>query len=97
MQYVAGTETVWSALSWFLLAMVLYPEIQHKPQDEIHRVTGSEPLPAFEDQEKLPFVNSVVTELYRWFPVVPMGVVHKSDDDTVYGDYLILTNKVLSQ
>ena len=41
------------------LAMVLYPEVQRKAQEEIDKVVGKDTLPTFDDMESLPYVKAV--------------------------------------
>jgi cytochrome P450 len=53
--------------------MMLFPDIQRRAQDEIDRVIGNNRLPRVEDRESLPYVYSVLKEVLRWRPVVPMG------------------------
>ena len=62
-----------SAVYGFYLAMVLYPEILKKAQDEIDRVIGPDTLPTFNDRERLPYVDAIVKETLRYNTVVPMG------------------------
>jgi cytochrome P450 len=50
----------------FVLAMVLYPDIYRKAQAEIDRVIGRDRLPEVKDKDSLPYLNAVVTELYRY-------------------------------
>ena len=69
-----GADTTVSSEYAFFLAMVLFPEVQKKAQDEIDAVVGNERLPTFADQSQLPYVNAIVTELMRWNNVVPLGL-----------------------
>lgn len=87
--YVAGAETTSSALSAFVLAMVMFPEVQRKAQEEIDRVVGTGRLPRFEDRDNLPYIESVVKEVYRWHTVTPMGLPHVTDEDIVHDGYHI--------
>ena len=57
----------------FFLAMVLYPEVQKKAQEELDRVVGSDRLPTFADRKNLPYINALVKESIRWHPVAPLG------------------------
>lgn len=50
----------------FILAMLKYPEIQRRAQDEIDAVVGKDRLPTFEDREQLPYVRAVCTEVFRY-------------------------------
>lgn len=62
-----------SAIYSFFLAMVLNPEIQRKAQEEIDSVVGNDRLPSYSDRDNLPYVNAVLKETLRFFPIVPMG------------------------
>jgi cytochrome P450 len=62
-----------STLLVFLLAMVLHPEVQAKAQAEIDRVIGKDRLPDFDDRPALPYVDAILRETLRWFPVFPLG------------------------
>lgn len=69
-----------SSLSWFILAMVLYPGVQRKAHAELDAVVQDR-LPAFQDRDKLPYINAVCKEIYRWRPVSPLGVPHRVTQD----------------
>ncbi|KAJ8480992.1 hypothetical protein ONZ45_g15455 [Pleurotus djamor] len=87
--YAAGADTTWSTIAVFILALVMHPEVQTKAQEEIDRVVGSDRLPDFDDYEDLPYVSSVVQEVLRWHPVVPLGIPHRSIGDDIYEGMLI--------
>lgn len=57
----------------FILAMVMYPQVQERGQAEIDEVVGKQRLPDFDDRASLPYVEAILREVYRWFPVVPTG------------------------
>ncbi len=58
--------------------MLLSPEIQKRAQAELDSVTGRERLPTFDDRPKLPFVDAVCKESFRWYPVAPTGAFPQS-------------------
>ncbi|KAG2136036.1 cytochrome P450 [Suillus clintonianus] len=89
--YAAASETTTSTLYVFLLAMVLYPEVQARAQAEIDSVIGEtlERLPDWDDRASMPYVNAVIQETLRWFPVVPLGIPHATVNDDVYEGYYI--------
>lgn len=62
-----------STLAVFVLAMMLYPDVQKRAQEEIDAVIGKEQLPTFEDRSSLPYVEAVLRETLRWHPVFPLG------------------------
>ncbi|KAG1897549.1 cytochrome P450 [Suillus fuscotomentosus] len=89
--YAAASETTTSTLYVFLLAMVLYPEVQTRAQAEIDSVIGEtlERLPDWDDRASMPYINAVILETLRWFPVVPLGIAHATVNDDIYEGYYI--------
>jgi cytochrome P450 len=87
--YAGGADTTVSSIRGFVLAMLLFPDVQRKAQQEIDTIVGTERLPHFEDRENLPYVNALIKETLRWIPVTPMGVVHTADEDIHYKEFVI--------
>jgi cytochrome P450 len=87
--YLGGTDTTAASLSWFFLAISVFPEVQEKARDEIDRVVGPYRLPGFEDRERLPYINATVKEVLRWYPITPLGLPHVADEDDEYRGYII--------
>ncbi|KAK1752717.1 O-methylsterigmatocystin oxidoreductase [Echria macrotheca] len=86
----AGSDTTSSTLYAFVQAMLLYPEVQRKAQEEIDRVIGSDRLPTMEDEPNLQYIRSIVKESLRWMPTTIMGAVpHAVTKDDYYNGYLI--------
>lgn len=52
------------------MAMVLYPEVQKKAQEEVDRVVGHHRLPRSQDLDKLPYLSAILKEVTRWHNVV---------------------------
>ena len=69
--------------------MTIYPEVQRKAQAELDQVVGTDRLPGHEDRQRLPYVNAIVKEVFRWHPIGPMGIPHTSTVDDVVGGYFI--------
>lgn len=69
--------------------MVLHPGVQQKAWEEIDRVVGGDRLPTLNDRENLPYVEAVLKEVFRWHPLVPMGLPHLVTQDDVFEGYLI--------
>ncbi|KAK1220118.1 hypothetical protein PQX77_017157 [Marasmius sp. AFHP31] len=87
--YAAGAESSVSALSSFLLAMILHPEVQAKAREELDAVVGRGRLPDFTDRGSLPYIDGIVKETLRWSPVAPLGLPHMvTKDDEVRGYYI---------
>ena len=53
---LAGGETVGSTLSWLLMYLALYPEVQTICRDEIDRVVGDRNV-TLDDKPNLPYVE----------------------------------------
>ncbi|CUA78508.1 O-methylsterigmatocystin oxidoreductase [Rhizoctonia solani] len=87
--FPAGSETTVASFMIFVLAMTLYPEVQRKGQEEIDRVVGPDRLPAMTDQDSLPYINAIIQEIFRWQPVTPLGMPHRTTQDDIYKGYLI--------
>lgn len=96
--FAAGSDSLWSTLSVFLLAMVLHPECQVKAQEELDRVLGNplQRLPDFGDRQSLPFVNCIVQETYRWVAVTPLAVPHRASENDVYNGMFIPKGSIVS-
>ncbi|KAF9260418.1 cytochrome P450 [Marasmius fiardii PR-910] len=84
----AGADTTVSAVLSFILAMVVYPEVQARAQRELEEVIGSR-LPEFNDRGNLPYIDAILSETLRWNPVTPLAVPHRSVNDDVYEGLLI--------
>jgi hypothetical protein len=78
-----------AALSWFLLAMVVFPDVQKKAQAELDEVVGRGQLPTFAHYEKLAYIRALVKETLRWWPITPVGVPHCVIQDDTYESYHI--------
>ncbi|KAH9994268.1 cytochrome P450 [Russula vinacea] len=86
--YTVGTESVVSSIMSLFLAVLLYPEVQRKAQDEIDAVTERKRFPTFEDRPRLPFVDALCKEVMRWRPPAPLRTSyrcpHAASEDRVY-------------
>lgn len=61
----------------FVFIMLLYPDVQHKAQEELDRVVGRDRLPEIADQDSLPYISATIKEMLRQvrtlWPVYPPG------------------------
>ncbi|KAF8557651.1 cytochrome P450 [Imleria badia] len=86
--YGAASETTSASLDVFVLAMVLFPEVQMRAQKEIDAVVGSNRFPEFSDRSSLPFVEAVLRETARWYPVAPLAIHATTTEDVYEGSYI---------
>lgn len=82
-----------------LYLLALHPEVQARAYAEIEAALGSstsdqltilERLPSITDRPALPYVNALVKEVYRYNPVVPMGLPRRSEKDGWLGGKFIV-------
>jgi cytochrome P450 len=84
-----------TALQFFFLAMVLFPEAQRKAQKELDDVVGLHRLLEFEDRADLPYVDALCKEILRWQPVTPLGFAHRVTQDDIFGQYFIPSGSLI--
>ncbi|KAI0700081.1 cytochrome P450 [Cytidiella melzeri] len=77
----AGVETTSTTLLYFVLAMVVYPDVMHKAQAELDAVVGRGRAPTFNDMVDLPYVKAMVKETLRWRTPAPLAVPHATTED----------------
>ena len=53
--------------------MLQHPEVQERAHAEIEAVVGPDRLPNFDDRPNLPYIEAVLLEMLRLYPVVPLG------------------------
>ena len=85
----AGSDTTAATLVGFVQAMVVFPEVQKKAQEEIDRVVGPDRLPTMEDEMSLQYIRGCVKESMRWMPTDILGVPHAVTRDDEYMGYKI--------
>ncbi|KAJ7910247.1 putative monooxygenase [Mycena leptocephala] len=68
-----GMDTNTSTVLTFFLAMMLNPDVQAKARKEID-----------DDKASLPYIRSIMAEVLRWNPAVPMGIPHSLTKDDIY-------------
>ncbi|XP_053551141.1 cytochrome P450 2K1 isoform X2 [Bombina bombina] len=85
----AGTETTSTTLSWALLLMTKYPEIQKKVQEEIKTFIKPGQLPKVDDRKNMPYTDAVVHEVQRFANIVPLNLSHVTTKDVHFRGYHI--------
>ncbi|KAJ7075379.1 putative monooxygenase [Mycena belliarum] len=85
----AGMDTNVSTVLIFFLAMILNPAVQAKARKELDDIIGRDRLPTIDDKVSLPYIRSIMTEVLRWHPAVPLGVPHSVKRDDIYEGVLL--------
>ncbi|KAF8999255.1 cytochrome P450 [Cyathus striatus] len=94
--YGAGVETTTSLLLTFFLAMVLNPQVQKLAQEEIDKVVLGR-LPSLDDrtEKRLPYIEAVLMECYRWGPPAPFGLPHLLMKEDYFAGYTVPRNTTI--
>ena len=71
-----GSDTSSSLILAIVQALIQYPQVQRKAQEEIDSVIGWERSPQWSDLASLPYINMIVKEGHRWRPILPLGFPH---------------------
>ncbi|KAH7884352.1 cytochrome P450 [Phlebopus sp. FC_14] len=87
--FAAASETTASVLQVFVMAMVLFPEVQKKAQSVIDSVVGTSRLPTWSDRSSLKYIDAVLRETLRWNPILPLAIPHATTEDDIYDGHYI--------
>ncbi|KAL7929710.1 cytochrome P450 [Trichoderma chlorosporum] len=82
-------------LSFWLMAMILYPETQKRAQEELDTVVGRQRPPTWEDYQMMPYLQAMVREVFRWRATSPLGLTHVASKDIEYNGYTIPKGAVM--
>ncbi|XP_071510057.1 cytochrome P450 2U1-like [Diadema antillarum] len=85
--YLAGTETVATTLTWAMLYMAGYPQVQAKIGEEIDSVVGRHGTLSYDDRIKMPYTEAAIAELLRIRPIAPLGIPHITTEDIMFRGY----------
>ncbi|KAH6919314.1 cytochrome P450 [Coprinopsis sp. MPI-PUGE-AT-0042] len=87
--YVAGAGTTLGTALGLILALAQHPEAQRRAQEEIDSVIGPGQLLDFDDLARLPYLQALLKEVVRMWPVTPLAVPHATSEDDVYKGFFI--------
>ncbi|KAJ5806280.1 Cytochrome P450 [Penicillium pulvis] len=86
----AGSDTTASTLCTAILMLVINPQIQAIAHAELDHVIGSTRLPAFTDEDNLPYIKALCQETLRIRPVAVLGgTPHANSVSDTYNGYFI--------
>jgi len=87
--FVGGIGTSLITVVWVLAALIKHPRVMKLVQEELDSVIGKERLLVESDLPKLTYLDMVVKEIFRLYPVAPLLLPHESMEDVVVGGYEI--------
>ncbi|KAJ8249039.1 hypothetical protein GJAV_G00230510 [Gymnothorax javanicus] len=85
----AGFDTISSFLTWAVMYLVAYPEVQEKLHQEIRENVGMDRSPRFSDRSNLPLLECFISEVFRHSSFVPFAIPHCTTKDTSLNGFFI--------
>jgi cytochrome P450 len=92
---LGGADTTSGFFNWFILYMILYPDLQKKIQQEMDEVVGRNHLPSLQDIPNLHWLQATVCELIRHSSFLPVAMPHSATRNTVLQGYEIRKDTVV--
>lgn len=77
---IAGRDTTAQALSWTFFCLCTHPAVEAKAREEVIEVCGVRD-PSYDDLNRLPYINAVLSEALRLYPSVPIDAKQALEDD----------------
>jgi hypothetical protein len=75
------------------LAICLFPDSKRRAQVEIDAFTERlDRLPNTNEKDQFPYLCALISEVYRWAVVAPMGIPHMITEDVMYEGHIIPKN-----
>ncbi|XP_076763021.1 putative cytochrome P450 305a1 [Xylocopa sonorina] len=93
--FIAGSTTTSTSLDFLFLFLTVHQDIQKKIHEEIDSVIPRDRYPEAKDRENLPYVDAVMTESQRLWPVFPIIGPRRVIEDTVLDNYSIPKNSTI--
>ncbi|EFH54930.1 CYP81D7 [Arabidopsis lyrata subsp. lyrata] len=83
----AGSETIAWTLEWAMLNLLNHPEVLKKARTEINTIIGFDRLIDESDTINLPYLQWIVLETLRLYPVAPTLDPHMTSEDCMLAGY----------
>lgn len=93
--FIAGSTTTSNTINFAFLAMILHPEVQEKVYQCIIHSFGMNKNISYCDRQRMPYVEAVLLECQRFFPVVPICGPRRVLKTTMLDDYIITKNSTV--
>ncbi|XP_059087176.1 cytochrome P450 2C15-like [Tigriopus californicus] len=93
--YAAGSSTISLTLTWCMLFLSNYPEMQEKIQQEVERVTTGNRLIEFSERSQTPFTEAFIHETQRCADIAPLALFRICMKDTHIKSYFIPKGTIL--
>ncbi len=86
--FAAGLDGSANTLSYAMLLMANYPDIQAKVQSEIDRVCESR-VPDYSDKSSLPYTEATIQEIMRYKTLAPLSLPRLTSQEVALEGYVL--------
>ncbi|RZC54570.1 hypothetical protein C5167_013474 [Papaver somniferum] len=86
---IGSMDTSSTAVEWTISALLKNPRVMKKVQEELERVIGLDRLVEESDLPNLEYLDMVIKESMRLYPVAPLLVPHEAMEDTIVNGFFI--------
>ncbi|XP_076937666.1 cytochrome P450 CYP82D47-like [Bidens hawaiensis] len=86
---IGASDTTAMTLIWALSLLLNNPKTLKAAQDEIDELVGRDRLVEESDLRNLVYLDTIIKETLRLYPVVPLSVPHESMEDCIVSGYNI--------
>ncbi|KAK7349664.1 hypothetical protein VNO77_07208 [Canavalia gladiata] len=86
---VAATDTTAATTVWAMTALIKYPRVMKKVQEEIRNLGGNKEFLDEDDIQKFPYFKAVIKETLRLHPPAPLLVQRETNEKCVLDGYEI--------
>lgn len=87
--FIAGSETAATTLSWAVLYLLHFPEIQRRIHAEIDRIVGRRGPVWLDKRKSFPYLEAFICETMRYTSILPLSVPHMTTVNTTLQGYNI--------
>ncbi|CAI9786452.1 unnamed protein product [Fraxinus pennsylvanica] len=90
--FVGGTDTTAVTVEWVMTNIIRCPQVMLKARNELWDVVGRNNEVKESDISRLPYLQSVIKETFRFHPTGPLLIPRKAEVDTEINGYIIPKN-----
>ncbi|WVZ97906.1 hypothetical protein U9M48_043408 [Paspalum notatum var. saurae] len=93
--FTGGTETTASTAEWAMSLLLNHPEVMKQAQAEMDATVGNSRLLGADDLPRLGYLQCIISETLRLYPVVPTLIPHESAVDCTLGGHHVPSGTIL--
>lgn len=87
--FFAGSDSTAITISWAILYLCMFPDVQKKLQAEVIQITGNSRKVSIQDRPQMPYAQAVMDEILRYSSIAPIGAPHRAMAEREFHGYHI--------